>query len=227
MVPDALADLVRLEGVPSAVGAAVAAVDAVLRDRGRRVISPEVRAAALAVSAEATTELSGDRPRWLVGALRLSAELDDLASLVKVAPAQALARTHAIAARGVVDDRDLGRVVDRPGVSERMRDLCELLTSPTQASAVVLAAVVHAEIATVAPFVDGNGLVARAAEHLVLIAGGIDPRGVIVVEAGHGGDATAYATALNGYAEGGAVGVRDWLLHCARSLARAAELSPR
>ncbi len=205
----------------------MAAVDAVLRDRGRRVISPDVRAAALAASAEATADLTGDRGRWLVGALRLSAELDDLAGLVTVAPGQALARAHAVLARGVVPDGDLGRVVDRPGVSERMRGLSELLAGRTQASAVVLGAVAHAEIATVGPFVDGNGPVARAVEHLVLMAAGIDPRGVIVVEAGHGSDPAAYEAALNGYTEGGVTGVRDWLLHCARSLTRAAELSPR
>lgn len=227
VVPDPLADLARLEGVPSAVGAAVAAVDAVLRDRGRRVITPDVRAAALARSAEATAELTGDPDRWLVGALRLSAELEDLAGVVTVAPAQALARTHAVVARGVLEDADLGRVVGRPGVSERMRGLTELLTSPTQASGVVLAAVVHAEVATVGPFAAGNDLVARAAEHLVLMATGIDPRGVIVVEAAHLADRGAYEQALRGYADGGGVGVRDWLLHCARSLARAAELSPR
>lgn len=226
-MPDPLADLARLEGVPSAVAAAVAAVDTVLRDRGRRVISAETRAAALAASAEANAELAGDGQRWLVGALRLSAELDDLAGLITVAPAQVLARAHAIVARGEVADTDLGRIVDRSGSSERMRGLSELLTTPTQASAVVLAAVTHAEIATVAPFLAGNGLVARTAEHLVLMAGGIDPRGVIVVEAGHSSDEVAYASALDGYAHGGLIGVRDWLLHCARALARAAELSPR
>lgn len=226
-MPDPLADLAHLEGVGSAVAAAVSAVDAVLRDRGLRVITPEVRAAALAASAEATAELTGDRERWLLAALRLSAAFADLAPLIRVAPAQALARTHAISARGLVADDDLGRVVDRPGARARMQGLAELLTAPTGASAVMLAAVVHAEIATVAPFVESSDLVARAAEHLVLIDTGIDPRGVIVVEAGHGVDPAAYASALRGYTEGGATGVRDWLLHCARALARAAELSPR
>lgn len=227
MVFDPLADLARLEGVPSAVGASVAAVDAVLRDRGLRVITAEVRAAALAASAEATAELTGDPERWLVGALRLSAEFEELATLIRVAPAQALARAHAVLARGVIADDDLGRVVDRPGASQRMRGLSELLTRPTKASAVVLAAVVHGELATVAPFADGNALVARGAEHLVLIAAGIDPRGVIVVEAGHRADTAAYEAALRGYADGEVSGVRDWLLHCARSLSRSAELSPR
>ena len=68
---------------------------------------------------------------------------------------------------------------------DRMRAVGELLTRPTAAPAVVLGAVVHAEIAVVAPFGAASGLVARAAEHLVLISAGVDPLGVIVVEAGH------------------------------------------
>ncbi len=167
-VADPLADLARLEGVPSAVAAAVAAVDAVLRDRGLRTISGETRAAALATSATASAELTTDPARWLVGSLRLSAELAELAPLIRVAPAQALARAHAVVARGEVADDDLGRVLDRPGVGPRMQGLSALLTTPTLASAAVLGAVVHAELVTVAPFGEANGLVARAAEHLVL-----------------------------------------------------------
>lgn len=225
-VADPLADLARLEGVPSAVAAAVAAVDAVLRDRGLRTISGETRAAALATSATASAELTTDPARWLVGSLRLSAELAELAPLIRVAPAQALARAHAVVARGEVADDDLGRVLDRPGVGPRMQGLSALLTTPTLASAAVLGAVVHAELVTVAPFGEANGLVARAAEHLVLMASGLDPSGVIMIEAGHRASGAAYEQGLRGYAEGGLVGVKVWLLHGAAALARGAELSP-
>ncbi len=225
-VVDPLAEVARLEGVPSAVAAALAAVDAVLRDRGLRIIDAETQSAALAASATASAELTGDPQRWLVGALRLSAELVGLAGLVRVAPAQALARLHAVVGRGVLADEDLGRVGDRPGVAQRLHGLSRLLTLPTQASAVVLGAVVHAEVATVAPFADANGLVARAAERLVLIGAGIDPRAVIVIEAGHRASGSAYDRGLRGYADGGTNGVRDWVLHSAQALARGAEQSP-
>lgn len=227
VVTDPLADLARLEGVPSAVAAAVSAVDAVLRDRGLAVITPQRQGAALAAIGRASAELTGDHERWLIGSLRLAAELTALAPLIRVAPAQVLARAHAVVARGEVPDADLGRVLDRPGLAGRLQELSDLLVGPTQASAVVLGAVAHAELATVAPFKEANGLVARAVEHLVLITAGIDPRGVIVVEAGHQAAGGAYAAGLAGYADGGLLGVKGWLVHCATALGRAAEISPR
>ena len=106
-----------------------------------------------------------------------------------------------------------------------MRAIGELLTGPTAAPAIVLGAVVHAEIATVAPFGAASGLVARAAEHLVLISAGVDPLGVIVVEAGHR-DRPGYRAALAAYAEGRVRGVGDWIIRCAEAVSRGAERSP-
>ena len=102
----------------------------------------------------------------------------------------------------------------------------ELLTRPTTAPAVVLGAVVHAEIATVGPFGPASGLVARAAEHLVLVSGGLDPYAVIVVEAGHAADPAGYRAGLAAYANGGVSGVGGWIITCAAAVARGAELSP-
>ena len=180
--------------MPSAVAAATAAVDVVLRDRGLRSIDEDARARALAASAEASAALTGDHDRWILGALRLSAELTALAALIRVAPAQALARAHALLTRGQLPDDQLGRIREGAAVSARMQGVSELLTHPSTAPAVVLGAVVHAELATVAPFGEASGLVARAAEHLVLISAGLDPLGVIVVEAGHLADADQYRT---------------------------------
>ena len=44
---------------------------------------------------EANADLTDEPARWQIGALRLSAELASLAALIRVAPAQALARAHA------------------------------------------------------------------------------------------------------------------------------------
>jgi hypothetical protein len=226
VVLDPLADLARLEGVASAVAAATDAVDAVLRDRGLRHITEEQMSQALLAGASANAALSGDPERWQLGALRLSAELAPMAALIKVAPAQALARAHALVARGVVADSELGKIGSGPGVVARMNSLGELLARPTSAPAIVVAAVAHAEIAVVAPFGDASGLIARAVEHLVLISVGLDPYGVIVVEAGHAERGESYSTGLEGYAEGSVSGVKDWLLRCATAVARGAELSP-
>lgn len=226
MVADPLADLARLEGVPSGVASALDAVDAVLRDRGLRAVPPELAAQALLAGARGTAALTQDPSAWLPGAVRLSAELGSLAAVVRVSPAQALARAHVLAAQGVVPDEELGRIGTAAGVQERVAGVVELLTGTSAASAVVLAAVVHAELATLQAFGSADGMVARAAEHLVLISGGVDPRGLIPVEAGHAEDPERYRAALAGYATGSLAGVRDWVLHCVTALGRGAELSP-
>jgi hypothetical protein len=231
VVLDPLADLAQLEGVASAVAAATDAVDAVLGDRGLRKVTEKQLSRALLAGAQANAALSDNPARWQVGALRLSAELTPLAALINVAPAQALARAHTLVARGVVPDNELGKIGSQqetadPEMALRMNSLVELLTRHTSAPAIVVGGVVHAEIAVVAPFGDASGLIARAAEHLVLIAAGLDPYGVIVVEAGHAENAARYSGALEAYAEGSVAGVKAWLLRCAAAVARGAELSP-
>lgn len=231
VVLDPLADLAQLEGVASAVAAATDAVDAVLGDRGLRKVTEEQLSRALLAGAQANAALSDNPARWQVGALRLSAELTPLAALINVAPAQALARAHTLVARGVVPDNELGKIgspqeTADPEMAARMNSLVELLTRHTSAPAIVVGGVVHAEIAVVAPFGDASGLIARAAEHLVLVAAGLDPYGVIVVEAGHAENAARYSGALEAYAEGSVAGVKAWLLRCAAAVARGAELSP-
>ena len=226
VVLDPLADLARFEGVPSAVAAATDAVDAVLRDRGLRKITEEQLSQALLVGARANADLTDDPGKWQIGALRLSAELSSLASLIRVAPAQALARSHALVARGIVPDSDLGKIGSEPAMAARMNSLSELLTSQTSAPAIVVGAIAHAEVAVVAPFAEASGLIARAAEHLVLIAAGLDPHGVIVVEAGHAERGSTYSAGLEAYAVGSIEGVKSWLLRCAAAVARGAELSP-
>ena len=226
MVLDPLADLARFEGVASAVAAATDAVDAVLRDRGLRKITEEQLSQALLAGATANATLTDKPDRWRVGALRLAAGLAPLAALIRVAPGQALARAHGVVARGVVPDHELGKISSEPGAAARMNSLAELLTRDTSAPAIVVGAVAHAEIAVVAPFGEASGLIARTAEHLVLIAAGLDPYGVIVVEAGHAENAARYSAGLDGYAEGSITGVKSWLLRCAAAVARGAELSP-
>ena len=225
-MPDPLADLAQLPGVPSAVAAATAAVDVVLRDRGLRRVTDQARAEALLAGADASARLTDDPDRWRTGAVRLSTELAALADLIRVAPGQALARAHAVAARGVVPDAELGRTGGDPAAAARMSDLVALLARSTSAPAVVLGAVAHAEIASVGAFGGASGLVARAAEHLVLMSSGLDPYAVIVVEAGHAADPAGYRAGLGAYVNGGVNGVSRWIIGCAAAVARGAELSP-
>ena len=82
----------------------------------------------------------------------------------------------------------------------------------------LLAAVVHGELATLAPFGGADDLVARAAERLTLITRGVDPKAVSVPEVGYRERSDAYRTALAGYATGSAAGVAGWLRHCATAV---------
>ena len=225
-MPDPLAALAALEGVPSAVVSSLAAVDAVLRDRGLRAVSAQQSASALLAGARASADLTEEPARWRPGAVRLSTELVGLSTLVRSSPAQAIARAHALAAHGQVPDTELGRLSGTPEVSARMAGLSALLSQRTSAPALVLAAVAHAEIASLSPFGSADGVVARAVEHMVLISCAVDPRAVLVPEAGHLALRTAYLDALTGYSVGSVPAVRDWILHCARALAHGAEVSP-
>lgn len=225
-----------LEGVPSAFNAARDGIDAILRDRGLRRTAPEDTARALLLGAWATASLegsaysvdelaAGEGDATARAAVRLSTELLGLLPAWQRSPVQALARIHAIAAAGSAPDDELGRPVNPAGVT-RLTTLARLLDRPTQAPALVVAALVHAEVAGAGAFASHNAVVARAAERLVWVAKGIDPASVTVPEAGHVGDAPAYFTALEGYGNQEATGVHQWLLYAADAATRAAEASP-
>jgi hypothetical protein len=211
-------------------------IDVLLRDRGLRQSSPELTAESLLRGAHASAVLEGSGTSLAEmraggagpmsqAALRVSAEVLGLLPVLQRAPLQALARLHTLAGKGVAADEDLGRPRDAAGAA-RLNDLARLLVAPTQAPALVVAAVVHAELATVAPFVSHNGIVARAAERLVLVARGVDPKSLIVPEAGHLKLRREYESNLRGYRDGGSAGVHSWLLYAAEGYAAGAEASP-
>ena len=233
---DALARLAGLEGVASAMAATRDGIDALLRDRGLRRTSPDETTESLLRGAHASAALEGsestlDAVRADGGdpvaqaAVRVSTELLSLVPTVKTSPLQAFARLHTLAAKGVEEDADLGRPRDAEAAA-RLRDLAAALSSPTEAPALVVAAVAHADIATSRPFVSHNGLVARAVERLLLVARGVDPTSLTVPEAGHLALRREYESNLRGYATGGAAGVHAWLLYAAEAFAKGAESSP-
>lgn len=233
--PDPLAWLSSLEGVPSGFVGARDAIDALLRDRGMRRTSPDQTAASLLRGAYASAVLEGSSSSLeevqggtgdavAQAAVRVSTELLALVPVLRRAPGQAFARLHTLAGAGAVDDDALGRPVS-PEAAARLASLAQTVLS-TSAPALQVAALVHAEIVTVAPFASHNGLVARAAERLVLVARGVDPASLIVPEAGHLALRPAYESNLRGYASGGRAGFHSWLLYAPEAYAKAAELSP-
>jgi len=176
----------------------------------------------------------------LKGAVQATAETEHVLSMVVTAPSQALARIHLAAAGHLLPEAqvgrprragetprefsDLGPAPDEDVVRARLSGIVELLLCAKDAPAVVVAALVHAEIATVRPFVRGNGLVARAIERAVIQASGLDPTGVAVTEIGHGASGVAtYVGALAAYGSGSPQGVAQWITHCAKAIVAGAE----
>jgi hypothetical protein len=167
--------------------------------------------------------------RTAAGAWRVTAQLAALGPTWERAPGQVLARLHALAAADLVDADALGRpdpaVV---GGADRLAALVDLLSTPTRAPALVVAAVVHAEILTVAPFAAMDGVVARAAARLVTTARSLDPTGAAVVEEGHlEMGVAAYQVAADAYGGGTADGVAQWVVHCAQAVALGARAGRR
>jgi hypothetical protein len=173
------------------------------------------------------------------GTLRALAQAQELENSIAAAPAQALARLHVAAAAGSLPDDELGRPrpgLERPGdgigepaqapvgeaLGARLAGITDLLAAPADASALIVAALVHAEILTARPFAAGNGVVARAAARAVIISRGLDPMGVVVWEAAHLDAGPAYFQGLLGYASGRPDAVAGWLIQCADAVTRGA-----
>lgn len=180
----------------------------------------------------------------LSGALRAQSAIGALADTWTRAPRQALARLHALAAADLVGPGGAaatarrtsgtsgasgalgalgaggGRVLDadalgRPtGDTRRLDTLIDVLGA-TSAPAVIVAAVVHAELASLDMFAPVSGIVARVTQRLTLVERGLDPKSLVVVEVGHRELADEYHAALRAYADGD---VARWLRHCAEAV---------
>lgn len=223
-MPDPLLPLLDLPGVTAAAEAARAQVDALLGHRMLRRRSAEVSAEAALRGARASAALSGhaftlaevrdgvDDP-VVQGALRVASGLGQLVDVVDRAPLQALARLHALAARGLVADDALGRPL--PGSGVRLAALADLLASRTAGSALLLGAVVHGEVLALDAFGAASGVVARAAHRLVLVARGLDPKAVTAPDVGHLELVDDYAVAARAYADGD---VGPWVVHCCEAV---------
>lgn len=233
--PDPLAWLTDLDGVPSAFSAARDGIDALLRDRGLRRTTPEQTAESLLRGAQASAVLegsassleevrAGDGDETAQAAVRVSTAVLGLVPVIGTSPSQAFARLHALAGKGVVADDDLGRPVSAEA-ADRLGALATTLLG-TSVPALLVGAVVHAELVTVAPFPSHNGIVARAAERLVMVARGVDPASVVVPEAGHLALRPQYESNLRGYRDGGRSGLHSWLLYAAEAVSAGAEASP-
>jgi hypothetical protein len=234
IVTGPLSPLLALAEVSEALEAARADVDKALRHPSLRRSGGQVAAevglrdavasAALEDHEYPLAEVRGGTVTDPVvqGALRVTRELDAMAPLWTKVPRQVLARLHVLAARDVVPPDRLGRPQTDPAVVARLSGLLDLVTRPGEAPTLLLAAVVHGELLTLAPFAGPSGVVARAAARLTLIAGGLDPRGLLAVGVGHLVRAPEYQGSRGAFATGTPDGLRSWLKHVASAVTLAA-----
>ena len=227
---DPLAWLTELEGVPSAFAATRDGIDVLLRDRGLRRTRPEQTAESLLRGAHASAVLEGSTSsleevrdgsgdQLARSSVRVSTELLSLVPVLGRSPLQAFARLHAL-----TGGSSPGRPISSEA-AERLGSLSRTMLS-TSVPALLLAALVHAELVAASAFADHNGTVARAAERLVLVGRGVDPASLVVPEAGHLALRAEYESNLRGYREGGQNGLHSWLLYAAQAQAKGAEASP-
>jgi len=228
--PDPLAWLTSLEGVPSAFASTRDGIDVMLRDRGLRKTTPAQTAESLLRGAHASAVLEGSGSSLedvragggdeIAGAaVRVSTELLSLVPVMGRTPLQAFARLHSLTG---------GPAPGQPRsaeAAERLQSLSKALLA-TSSPGLIVAALVHAELASVAPFASHNGIVARAAERLVMVARGVDPASLVVPEAGHLALRPEYESNLRGYRDGGDRGLHSWLLYAAEAQTKGAEASP-
>jgi Fic family protein len=177
------------------------------------------------------------------GALRVSGELSTLLAVLRQAPAQALTRMHMLAAAGEIEPERIGRprsvgesatiepggpaaALDAQEAAARLAALAGVLAAPSQAPALVVAAVAHGELLATTPFGWGDGLIARALFRLLLVARGLDPQSLAVPEVGFLElGPQARREALDGYVSGTAQGLAQWIGHCGQALALGAQES--
>ena len=230
MPTDPLAGLLAVDGVAPALESARQAVDGALSNRvlrrggGSRVagessVRGAMAAAWLSGASVSLDDVRAGTPTALAdplvqGALRAYGALGELTPAWGPAPRQALARLDVLAGADLVEADALGTPRGPRHVAARLDTLAETLQT-TSAPAVLVAAIVHAEVLSLDAFAPVSGIVARAAARLTLAARGLDPSSVVVVETGQRDREDEHAAALAAYKSGAPDGVVRWVLQYA------------
>ena len=168
--------------------------------------------------------------------LLVTAEADLQRLAFRTEPLKVLARLHTFVStdddRGrprttndVNDPLRLGSVPPHEVLQERMSQLVDLVIE-SKASSILVAAIAHAELATLRPFTQGSYLVARASARLILADRDVDNDGLVMTEYGAfllG--RPAYVKALTGYISGTREGVSAWVTWQGEAIRRGVEMA--
>jgi hypothetical protein len=243
-----LGDLTDLERVTRATLAAREDIDALLWRRDVRANANAVAQASISRGAMDSAALEGadlpgveDSPmgKVLSATLAATAQAPLFADTWLTAPLQVITGLHLLVAKEFSDPDQLGRprsvdVSDDPlhiGSIPDYSIVPSVLMSVskqcvnTQASAIIEAGYVHAEIMRLRPFIWGSGLVARAVVRTVFAARGLDPSNFSIPENGmFETGRTNYVSAIRGYIQQTPDGVAqyfEWFSACVGLGARA------
>jgi len=212
-----------------------AAIDGLLWRRDVRAEADRVAAESVRVGARDSAAIEGadqvgvdDSPmgRVLAASIAVTAEALRQDETWTMAPAQALARLHAVAAYGFLPDEQLGRprhsdAVDDPlhignvppaGVlGSRLSLLVDVVMQPGL-PALLEAGLVHGELMALRPFAWGSGLVARASVRMIARARGLDPSSFVAPERGMFElGRTPYVRAIREFQRGTPDGMRNYM----------------
>lgn len=168
--------------------------------------------------------------------LLVTAEADLQRLAFRAEPLKVLARLHTFVStdedRGrprtsneVNDPLRLGSLPPHEVLQERMSQLVNLVIE-SKASSIMVAAIAHAELATLRPFAQGSYLVARASTRLILAARDVDNDGLVMSEYGAfllG--RPAYVGALTGYISGTREGVAAWVAWQGEAIRRGIDMA--
>jgi hypothetical protein len=148
----------------------------------------------------------------LAGSLRVAAAVGSMAAVWVRAPLQVLARLHTLAATDLTAPDELGRPrPDVDGLAPALAGLARVaISSPWPVP--VQVAMVHGRLLTLEPFERANGIVARAAARLSMVAGGLDPAGLGVPEVSLLRSRASYEQAAAEFAGGHPDAVTRWVL---------------
>ncbi|CAN3982128.1 oxidoreductase [Kitasatospora purpeofusca] len=146
---------------------------------------------------------------------------------LELKPAEGVAADAAPSAGPAAPEGPVPALPAAPGpeeVAARLDQLSRLLVARAEGQgvgtpALVVSSIVQGELLALRPFGSYNGLIARAAARIVLIAEGLDPKSICPAEVGLvelGTD--AYRRALAGYLAGTPEGLAAWIGHCGRAL---------
>ena len=232
---DPLSNLLKIESINNSITLALKSIDELNWNRSVRN-NKDLIPLARRISGYASASLEGanmptdprqepdESPMGKLSnaALGITAEVDfQLATFLKT-PLQTWARLHSFVEDGelrgrprtnneVIDPLHLGSPLPHELIESRMNNLVELITT-SSAPALLVAAIAHAELATIAPFNKGSQLIARATTRIILQSRNVDQLKLVMPEYGfYKLGRNSYAKALIAYQAGSIEGVSKWV----------------